>query len=81
MFSNFLKNVVNTIAPEVTAPRPPSHGFRSINVEHPSPLAHIGVESRYDFLVSVDGIALSGDMDWLTGYLKNAQDEVTLGIW
>lgn len=81
MFSNFLKNVVNTVAPEVTAQRPPSHGFRVLKVKEGSACATQGVESFYDFLMAVDGVHLNGDTGWLMEYLKNAQDEITLSLW
>lgn len=81
MFSNFIKNVVNTVAPEVTAQRAPSHGFRVLKVKEGSPCASSGVESFYDFLVAVDGVHLTGDTQWLINYLKNAQQDITLSIW
>lgn len=81
MFTNFLKNVVNTVAPEVTAPRPPSHGFRILRVTESSPASSVGIESFYDFLVAVDGVRVDGDTVWLQSYLKNAQQEIVLSLW
>lgn len=81
MFSNFLKNVVNTVAPEVTTQRAPSHGFRVLKVKEGSPCASLGIESFYDFLLAVDGVHLNGDTQWLINYLKNAQQEIVLSLW
>lgn len=81
MFSNFLKNVVNTVAPEVTAPRPPSHGFRVLRVRESSPGATAGVEAFYDFLVAVDGAQLDGDTRKLRLLLDDARADLSLSLW
>lgn len=81
MFSNFLKSVVNTVAPEITVQRPPSHGFRVLKVVDASPCAQLGMESFFDFLVAVDGVHLTGDTGWLRDYLKHAQREIVLSLW
>lgn len=81
MFSSFLKNVVNTVAPEASLNKPPSHGFRVLKVRELSPCAKLGVESFYDFIIAIDEITLDGDTTWLIKYLKNAQEQVRLTIW
>lgn len=81
MFSSFLKNVVNTVAPEASQSRPPSHGFRVLRVTVPSPCFKAGIESFYDFITAVDGVQLNGDTNWFVNYLKSAQQNIALTVW
>jgi hypothetical protein len=84
MFSSFLKNVVDAVAPnpnDQRSPANPSHGFRVLKVKEGSASAAQKIESFYDFVVACDGVRLNDDATWLQQYLVNAQRPITLSLW